>query len=100
MDNEIIRLQHTIQAGVAQEIALDFPFLDDDMRKVVKDLRTGLNLAMVDQGVLVNFLADKGIIDKTEYHKALIEGLKDEIQRYEARLSERLGSKINLGSFY
>jgi hypothetical protein len=96
MNKEYLELGHALQTGVAQEIALDFPFLDDNIRKVIKDLRVGVNMAMVDQGCLVTFLANKEYFVLAEYHSALVDALRDEVARYELELSARMNINVKL----
>lgn len=62
-----------------------------------KDLRVGINSAMVEHGALAGgLLINKGIITPEEYYKALAEGMEAERDKYEHDLSERLGKPIKL----
>lgn len=78
-------LGHAIQSGVA----LDQSRGSQD--GTPKHLRVGVNLALVEIGVLAKFLIDKGVCTEQEYFEAVIEKLREELARYEARLGVRLG---------
>jgi hypothetical protein len=94
---EYRRLAHAIQTGVAY----DHQYGSQD--GTPKHLRTGLNCVMSDFGSLSKLLIEKGIITEQEYYSAVLDGLKREITKYEARLSRRMKDigtgdlKITLG---
>jgi len=61
-----------------------------------KHLRVGINVALSDMGALVKLLIAKGVITQAEYEEAATEMMEREKQRYEAHLSDLLGSKVTL----
>lgn len=94
------KLCHALQSGVAATVSLD----ENDTSITVssrahggKMLRTGINMAMVEQGAIWQLLLDKGIITEDEMRQALIDGLSKEVLNYETELTKRLGRPINLG---
>ena len=86
-----MKAMHGRQAGVAMVIALN---MKEDTSP--KQLRVGVNSAMLEHSALVTLLLDKGIITELEYHKALAELAEQEHTRYEQLLSEHTGSKVVL----
>lgn len=84
-----MRLQHAMQSGVASDLASSGP--EDP-----KHLRVGVNTALTDAGSLVRLLIAKGVITEAEVAKALADGMAEEVARYEAMLSKRLGTKVTL----
>lgn len=86
---------HAVQAGVAMELN-DDPPSNSASAASPKMLRTGVNLAMVQQGALVRLLIQKGLITEEEYFTELVAGVEDEKRQYEERLSQRFGGKITL----
>lgn len=93
LHEEIARLAHAMQSGVATEIAHDM----NNAAATPKHLRVGVNSAMVEHGALVKLLIDKGVIDLGEYVVELRDAMKREVEMYERRLSERIGAHITLG---
>jgi len=87
---------HAVQAGVAMEMN-DDPPSNSASAVSPKMLRTGVNMAMVQQGALVRLLIAKGIITEEEYFEELAKGAEAEKAAYEERLSRRFnGAKIDL----
>ena len=80
-----------MQSGVAMEMNYDAGSTEP------KHLRVGINSAMCDQAALVRLLMEKGIITQAEYTAAITDEMNREVERYEATLSARLGSKVTLG---
>jgi hypothetical protein len=94
------KLAHALQSGVATTLSLD----ENDTSVPIsarshggKMLRTGVNMAMVEQGAIWQLLLDKGIITEDEMRQALIDGLTKEVARYEVELTGRMGRPVTLG---
>lgn len=84
-------LCHAMQSGVQME--MNHGSTDTHP----KHLRVGINSALVDSSALAKLLMAKSIITEQEYYEAITEGMRAEVARYEAALSERMGMKITLG---
>lgn len=83
---------HAMQSGVAMEMNYD-PKVGSP-----KDLRVGLNSAMVTDAALTKLLIDKGIITLEEYSAANADAMEQERDRYTQRIREHFGHpNINLG---
>lgn len=82
---------HAMQSGVAMWMNYD----PDETRP--KDLRTGVNSAMVEHGALVKLLVEKGIITNEEFFTSLVEMMELEVKGYEERISAHVGTKVTLG---
>lgn len=82
---------HAMQSGVAAEIAQG---MAEDTTP--KNLRTGVNSAMVDASALAKLLIEKGVISEQEYANALCDGMVEEVKLYERRLSDDLGRDVTL----
>ena len=95
MNSEYNRLVHAMQSGVAMDIS---HCGEKGAGADPKHLRVGVNVAMVESAALAKLLMDKGVFTPEEYNKALIEAHRQEVARYEARLTDRVGSgtKITL----
>lgn len=61
-----------------------------------KYLRTGINMAMSDQAGLVRLLISKGIFTEEEYYEAIANSAEQEVKRYEALLSGKMGKPVKL----
>lgn len=85
-----IALAHAVQTGVKYDLE------QGSQSGTPKHLRVGVNVAMRDLASLVELLISKGLITETEYLTALVDGMQQEVKRYEAELSEKLGAKITL----
>lgn len=81
---------HAMQSGVAAEHERG----SDD--GTPKHLRVGVNAAAVSVAALANLLISKGVFTLDEYVKAQADEMEAEKARYEERLSEALGAKVNL----
>lgn len=84
-------LAHAMQTGVAYELE------KDPKSGTPKDLRVGLNSAMVNDAALARLLIAKGVITLEEYEAEVTAEMQREVKRYEDRLTERYGTKITLG---
>ena len=109
MKAKIEAAQHAMQSGVAMENNLDIeeaikqpsaPGAKDALyqwhEKDHKHLRVGVNTALVELGALTRILIDKGILTQEEREAMMLQGMREEVARYEQILSTRLGSKVNL----
>lgn len=83
---------HAVQSGVAQEMLID----ERRFATEPKHLRTGINIALRDQGSLVRLLIAKGVITEEEYVEAIADGMVEEQRDYEASLSKHYGTIITL----
>lgn len=81
---------HAMQAGVAHKMQLD------PSETTPKHLRVGVNAAMCNHAALVELLIEKGIFTLAEYKAAITAEANREVARYEADLSERLGTRVRL----
>lgn len=95
LNQRYLKAAHAVQAGVAMEMN-DAPPNISSSAVSPKMLRTGVNLAMVQQGAIVRLLIKKGLITEEEYMVELVAGVEEEKHQYEERLSARYGSKIEL----
>jgi hypothetical protein len=86
---------HAMQSGVA--IEMEEPVTGQSQSTDPKHLRVGINVALRDQGSIVQLLISKGLITEEEYFKAIAEGMEAEAKEYEQRLTKRLGVKVSLG---
>lgn len=81
---------HAMQTGVAFSMPIDPKATEP------KHLRVGVNVAMCDHAALVRLLAEKGVITRAEYFKAIADEAEAEAARYAARLSAHHGRPIEL----
>lgn len=71
---------HAMQTGVALEMQRGSNATDP------KHLRVGINSAMVENGVLVTLLVEKGVLIWDEWYCALADAMEREVATYEERL--------------
>lgn len=92
LDARYMAAAHAMQSGVAMWMNYD----PDETRP--KDLRVGVNSALVSNGALVKLLVEKGIITDEEYMTSLIEMMERETEDYRQRIQQRIGgtTKIDL----
>lgn len=81
---------HAMQTGVATKMALD------PSETEPKNLRVGVNSAMMQQGALVKLLINKGLITEAEWFSIMADGAEHEAKLYERDLSQITGTKITL----
>lgn len=74
---------HAMQSGVAYEMH-NRPRHDD---WDYKDLRTGVNSALVNDAGLARLLIDKGVFTSDEYERYIADEMEREVKRYETRNS-------------
>lgn len=87
---------HAVQSGVAMELADDERLGNTNPSTSPKQLRTGINMAMVSHGALVRVLISKGLFTEAEYFTELVAGVEDEKRAYEERLNARHGGKTKI----
>lgn len=88
---ELASLQHAVQSGVAMKIKYD------GLSIRPKQLRVGVNSALVFNAALVRLLVDKGVFTQEEYAEAAVQEMAEEVTRYENELTKLTGTKITLG---
>jgi hypothetical protein len=90
---------HAVQSGVRMlmqvEQAPDEAW-DWEPETSPKHLRTGVNSALLDSAAVAGLLISKGLITLDEYEAALADGAEREQRSYEQRLSEIMGSEVQL----
>lgn len=89
MQREYRALAHAMQSGIAALLNYD-----RDMASP-KNLRVGVNMAMVEIGALVDLLAKKGVFTEQEIGEAIIENQKKEIDNYRKAYAEHLGVDVD-----
>lgn len=60
-------------------------------------LRVGINSSLRDCASLAKLLLKKGIISELEYYTAIRDGMREEVELYEKKLSDIFGTGIHLG---
>lgn len=95
------RAAHAMQSGVMTDMQTsqlaERHDRSDPSGTGPKQLRTGVNSALVDSSALGKLLVEKGVIGREEYMRAMAEGMEAEQKRYEELLSERMKRKVTLG---
>lgn len=81
------RATHAMQAGVKIEEAR--------RPETSVSTRVGINVSLRDHYSLVRLLRTKGVITDAEYHKAIADGMEEEVRLYEERIGGG-GTKITL----
>lgn len=81
-------MMHAMQSGVAMEMGLS--------PEHPKHFRVGINAAMRDHASLAGLLMNKGVFTYDEYLQALVDGMREEVRRYEAHLARKLGAPVTL----
>ena len=82
-----LKAAHAMQSGVAMKMNFDTTETEP------KQLRTGINSAMVEFSALIKLLTTKGILSEGEFMIALADAMEAEKQSYEKMLSEHFGGK-------
>lgn len=85
-----IELCHAMQAGVAIKMQIETSDTSP------KQLRVGINSAMVSHSALVNLLIAKGIFTEDEYWDALIVAMAHEVDLYESEIKDLYGGKTGI----
>ena len=91
-----LRAMHAVQSGVQMEMELDNKNGDTDSATTPKQLRVGVNSALVSQAGLAALLIEKGLFTMAEYEKHMTLAAEQEQVRYEMRLSKALGTEVTL----
>lgn len=84
------QLCHAMQTGVAYSME------KNPSDTTPKNLRVGVNSAMVENAALVNLLIAKGIITLDEFYDYLIKFMEQEVDIYQSELETLYGTKITL----
>jgi hypothetical protein len=85
---------HAVQSGVALKMNWD----PDETAP--KQLRVGMNSALVSNGALIKLLIDKGVCTVDEFQAVLADYAEQEQASYEAEIAEHYGNNgtsIHLG---
>jgi hypothetical protein len=83
----LLAAQHAMMAGVGYMIQYDNAEGD------LKHIRTGINTALANCGVIAKLLIDKGIITEEEYFKELADAMERERDSYRKNLETYLRKK-------
>jgi hypothetical protein len=81
---------HAVQSGVAAEHS------HGSRDGTPKQLRVGVNSALVNDAALASLLIGKGVITLDEYEAAIADEMEVEQRRYEERLSVAMGKPVTL----
>lgn len=84
------RALHAVQSGVAALMHYDRDHASP------KDLRIGMNSAMISNSALTQLLIEKGVITESEYFTSLADFAEFERETYEDELTRHIGTKVNL----
>lgn len=91
-------LRHAIQTGIMHEMERSYlHHLDENLKRAIKHLRTGLNCAMREHSTVVKLLIEKGIITEQEYFVTHLQELENEVKILEASLQKHFGITVKLG---
>ena len=85
------KLQHAMQSGVA----MDHTCGSTDGSP--KHLRVGVNSALLETSAIAGLLIRKGLVTQDEYFEVILVMLREEVARYEEKLSGIMGKRIHLG---
>lgn len=84
------RALHAVQSGVAALMHYDRDHASP------KDLRVGVNSAMISTSALTNLLIEKGVISESEYFTSLADFAEVERETYSDELTRHIGTKVDL----
>lgn len=84
---------HAMQSGVAMEIGTGGL---ERAAATPKQLRVGINVALVESSALWKLMVDKGIITESEMAERLVAAHEEEAERYAKALTKALGTEIKL----
>ncbi len=87
---------HAVQTGVKYLMEWDRNHATPEPGHNPKHLRTGVNLALVQNSALASLLIRKGVISELEYWQAVCLQAAKEVGNYEAELTTKLGAKVKL----
>lgn len=88
---EYTELVHAMQSGIMAEMDAQL-----NTAHTPKQLRVGVNSAMVETSVLVQLLIERGLITNAEWAERLRDGMRAEVERYEQRLTKYYGRPVHL----
>lgn len=93
-------LRHAIQTGEKFEMETgpnaNFYAAHPGLANDIKHLRTGISCAMCEHGAISRLLVSKGLVTEAEFYDASLNSLKEEITRYEQRISSLVGRPVRL----
>jgi hypothetical protein len=92
----LLALGHSLQSGVAAEMAVAQGHAQRHGPSEPKHLRTGIDTLFAQFSGLAVLLVTKGFITPEEYEAAMIQAMEEEVKRYEAQLSDALGKDVTL----
>lgn len=96
LKQENINLAHAVQTGVAYKMEIDGGPLHKGETSP-KQLRVGVNMALIDSGALLSLLLKKGIVTEREALEELNSLMRAEVASYQEYLSKHYqGAKITL----
>jgi hypothetical protein len=81
---------HGVQSAIAFEYERENP--QQDMRRIRKHLRVGIDSAHSSHAALADLLIKKGIISRDEYKEHVRLLMNHELHLYETRLSKQFGA--------
>lgn len=89
-------LLHAVQSGVKweHEAQRESGIPEDTRASGPKHLRTGVNSALIQNSSLVMLLMRKGLISEREYWETQVEFFEDEVERYNQRATQTLGTQV------
>lgn len=90
MDDYIEKLKASTYAELLHAMQSGVEFLEDKKDQTPKQLRVGVNSAMVNDSGLVDLLIEKGIITMDEYETAIKRAAVEEILRYRYLLAKQM----------
>jgi len=86
----VLAAQHACMTGAGYAVE------KDPKTGSPKNVRNGLDMAMVEHGAVVALLIKKGVFTRLEYAEALADATETEKARYEKFLSDNYGVNITL----
>lgn len=86
---------HAIQTGVKMTLELDIE-QGKDMPHLLKHIRTGVDANFATALGLAELLIHKGVFTLDEYTLFVAKAYEEEVKRYEAALSARMGANVKL----
>lgn len=88
---------HAVQSGIKMELELDDPTAGPEkLLNRLKHHRVGIDSAHVSDLGLAELLMRKGVFTELEYVEAIAVAAEKEQLQYEARLSERMNTRVAL----
>jgi hypothetical protein len=100
MTNEEFQLEytkrmHAIQTGI--KIKLTHDSHSQELIDTLKHIRVGVDTVKAELGATQRLLVKKGVFTEPELLAAILEGLDDEVSRYEDICAKLVGRPVKLG---